>query len=211
MSPKSPLFKALPFARKVQDAVTSLIGDDVILHLDQIFLKPGLRGTGTNWHQDNAYFKIADPLQGTAVWIAVHDASIANGTMRLLPGQMHQQLEHTRDPESNHHIRCYPENELDSVAVELPAGSVAFFCYGTPHCTMGNNTTTDRAGCAFHFLTYEAARSAHSDTQGNFLPNRDYRPALTGPDATQGVAEYGVDMTGSWEREVQALTAASGA
>ena len=44
--------------------------DPVVLHLDQVFLKPGKQGMGTNWHQDNAYFQIEDPLQGTAMWTA---------------------------------------------------------------------------------------------------------------------------------------------
>ncbi len=197
MSPHSPLFRALPFSAKVQEAVTSLIGSDVILHLDQIFLKPGLRGSGTNWHQDNAYFKITDPLQGTAMWIAVHDATIANGTMRLLPGRMNETLEQSRDPESDHHIRCYPDDELSSVALELSAGSVAFFCYGVPHCTMANNTTSDRAGCAFHFLTYAAAASSPGADKFNDTDRTD-RPYLTGPRATHGQNEYGRDMRGSW-------------
>src|SRR5579883_469026 len=74
MSPHSRFFKVLPFHPKVGEAIRELIGDPVVLHLDQIFLKPGRHGTGTNWHQDNAYFKIEDPLKGTAMWIAVHDA-----------------------------------------------------------------------------------------------------------------------------------------
>jgi ectoine hydroxylase-related dioxygenase (phytanoyl-CoA dioxygenase family) len=208
MSPHSPLFKALPFSEKVQEAVTSLIGDDIILHLDQIFFKPGLRGTGTNWHQDNAYFQIADPMQGTAMWIAVHDATVANGTMRILPGMAHVRLEHSRDPESNHHIRCYPDNELDSIAFEMKAGSVGFFAYGIPHCTMANNTTKPRAGCAYHFLTYEAAASVPAERQKQFEVDRDARPYLTGPKATGGKAEYGVDMRGSWESAVADLLTA---
>ncbi|MEM1211174.1 MAG: phytanoyl-CoA dioxygenase family protein [Planctomycetota bacterium] len=202
MSPHSELFIALPFLDKVRLNVASLIGDDTILHLDQVFLKPGLRGTGTNWHQDNAYFQIDDPMQGTAMWIAVHDAHVANGTMRILPGMAHAKLEHSRDPDSDHHIRCYPDNELDSVAFDLPAGSVGFFAYGIPHCTMGNNTTKDRAGCAYHFLTYEASRTgARADEFGD---DRDNKPALTGPQATFGQAEYGRDMRGAWDTAVQA-------
>ena len=50
-------------------------GPALILRLDQVFLKPPRDGMGTNWHQDNAYFKISDPLKGTAMWIAVHDAT----------------------------------------------------------------------------------------------------------------------------------------
>lgn len=201
-STHSPLIKSLPFDPHVIETVTQLIGPDIILHLDQIFLKPGLRGSGTNWHQDNAYFKIKDPLQGTAMWIAVDDATIANGTMRLIPQSFNELLPHDRDPESNHHIRCYPD-EMKSVAVEVPAGSVAFFCYGTPHCTMGNNTLKDRAGLALHFLTYEAARTGAEHE--NFKVGREARPALTGPEASAGVNEYKQDMTGSFEKEVASL------
>jgi len=208
MAPQSDLFKALPFVSKVTDAVTRLIGDEVLLHLDQTFIKPGLRGTGTNWHQDNDYFQITDPMQGTAMWIAVDDANEANGTMRLLPNMFNQKLTHERDPESDHHMRCYPDNELDSIAVEVPAGGAAFFCYGTPHCTLANNTTQDRAGVAYHFLTDEAAHSV-PDAEDFLADNRDYRPYLTGPKATRGQKEYGKDMTGVFDQLVDEIAGAT--
>ncbi len=75
---KSDLIRALPFDDKVAVAVSQLIGTPFILHLDQMFLKPAGHGIGTDWHQDNAYFKIDDPLKGTAMWVAVHDATIEN-------------------------------------------------------------------------------------------------------------------------------------
>ena len=208
MSPHSPLIKALPFAPKVIEAVESLIGSPMMLHLDQTFVKPGLRGTGTNWHQDNAYFKIADPMQGTAMWIAVDDANVANGTMRLLPDMFSEPLPHERDPDSDHHIRCYPENELESIPVELEAGGVAFFCYGTPHCTMANNTTEDRAGIALHFLTLEAAAST-PDADKLTDEHREYRPVLTGQDATGGEKEYGQSQLGRWDELVEKLSSPS--
>ena len=49
-----------------------------------------------------------------------------------------------------------------------------------------------------------AARTIQGNNAWNFASDRDARPALTGPDASNGVSEYGVDMTGSWEREVAA-------
>jgi phytanoyl-CoA hydroxylase len=129
----STLIRALPFAPKVLEAVTHLIGDEVTLHLDQIFLKPGKTGMGTAWHQDNAYFKIPKPLRGTAMWIAIHDATVANGTMRVVPNAWNSALPHERDGNSDHHIRCFPD-EAKAETIELKAGSVLFFCYGTPHC-----------------------------------------------------------------------------
>ena len=85
LNDKSPLIRALPFEPRVVEAVGQLIGDPFLLHLDQMFLKPARHGMGTDWHQDNAYFKIGDPMMGTAMWVAVHDADRANGTLRVIP------------------------------------------------------------------------------------------------------------------------------
>ena len=200
----STLFRALPFDPKVIEAVEQLIGSPIILHLDQVFLKPPRLGMGTNWHQDNAYFKIRDPMKGTAMWISVHDATIANGTMHLIPDAFNERFEHARDPMSNHHIRCWPD-ESTAVPIELKAGGVAFFCYGTPHCTRANTSDQERAGVAYHFLHVDHAR----DKEDLIAEDRDYRPYLTGPNATGGEREYGVRVEGTWDQEVQQALAAA--
>src|SRR5438874_2111705 len=82
--------------------------------------------------------------------------------------------------DGDHHIRCYPPEE-QAVHLELPAGGVAFFCYGTPHATGPNTTDHERAGAAFHFLRADYAKD------DLIAPDRDYRPYLTGPLATGGV------------------------
>ena len=202
MSPHSTLFRALPFAPKVVEAVGQLIGDPVALHLDQVFLKPARHGVGTNWHQDNAYFEIADPLMGTALWTAVHDATIANGAIRVIPDAFNTKLEHTRDGDSNHHIRCYPD-EAQAVPVELPAGGVVFFAYGTPHATGSNDTARDRAGAAYHFLNTAVIPEGYFDTHNSDMSH----PILSGPNASDGTSEYGVRIRDTWEKEVAARTA----
>lgn len=196
----STLVRALPFVPRVVEAVSRLIGEPVILQLDQCFLKPARNGMGTSWHQDNAYFKIADPTRGTAMWVAIHDATIANGTMHIIPGLFNEKLEHSRDPNSDHHIRCYPD-ESKAVPCEIQAGGVIFFAYGTPHCTRGNSTDKDRAGLAYHFL-HEAFATPDMLKEG-----RDHNPYLNGPKASGGLKEYGVQVAGTWEQEVEAALA----
>lgn len=196
MSPVSPLFRTMPFDEKVVRAVRSLIGDPVVLHLDQVFLKPARHGVGTSWHQDNAYFRIDDPLLGTAMWIAVHDATLANGTLHLVPDCFAEPLEHARDAYSDHHIRCWPPEER-AVAVELPAGGAVFFAYGTPHCTKANETDRERAGVALHFLNGSAVGPGYFGADGPMK-----HPALSGPRADGGRGAYGADLRGVWEREV---------
>ena len=201
MAPHSTLFRAMPFADKAVEAIRELIGDPVLLHLDQVFLKPAKSGAGTNWHQDNAYFQIPDPLKGTAIWTAVHDATVANGTMQVIPRLFDIKLEHTRDGESNHHIRCFPD-ESQAVTVELPAGGVLFFCYGTPHATGANLTDKERAGVALHFLNADQSGVAH----GGFPVGK--RPIVTGDEAQGGAEAYGVGVAGTWNAEVARTLAA---
>jgi ectoine hydroxylase-related dioxygenase (phytanoyl-CoA dioxygenase family) len=191
--PHSPRFRALPFAEKVVQAISELVGNPVRLRLDQVFLKPARDGAGTSWHQDNAYFRVKDPMKGVAMWIAVHDASIANGTMHMIPGMQHELLEHSRDGGSDHHVRCYPD-ESKEVPCELEAGGVVFFAYGTPHCTKGNSTAKDRAGLAYHFNHSDFAPD-DADTQT--------MPHLTGELADGGRREYGEDQRGKWEQFVR--------
>ena len=79
----------------------------------------------------------------------------------------------------------------------MPAGGAAFFCYGTAHCTGDNSTDRERAGIAFHFLRTDFA------APGLVEPDREARPHLTGPEASGGLREYGVEAAGTWDLEVE--------
>jgi phytanoyl-CoA hydroxylase len=188
IAPKSELFRALGFAGKVVDAVRQLIGDPIVWQLDQIFLKPGHLGKGTAWHQDNAYFGIKDRRQGVGMWTAIHAATLANGTMHVIPRGDEELLAHERDGDSNHHIKCVVD-ESQAVPIELPAGGVLFFNYAVPHCTKGNTTDKERAGLALHFLREEAV-----------VKPENKLAVLTGPNSTNGVKEFGKDLRQEWER-----------
>lgn len=192
LSPKSEFFRALPFCSKVIAAVQQCLGDPIQQQLDQIFLKPAAHGAGTSWHQDNAYFGIADPIQGVGIWVAIHDATVANGTMHVIPGIYREKLQHTRDGGSDHHVRCYP-NEDKAVPVELRAGGALFFNYGVPHCTKGNSTDKPRAGLALHFVRADLSERPRQAPQA---------PILTGPNASDGTMAWGTRLTGTWEQQV---------
>jgi ectoine hydroxylase-related dioxygenase (phytanoyl-CoA dioxygenase family) len=197
LNDKSTLMRALPYQPKVVAAIRQLIGDPFIRQLDQIFLKPGRTGAGTDWHTDNAYFRISDPSKGTAMWIALHDATLANGTLHVIPRSYLESFAHERDLDSDHHIHMHAD-EARAVAIETPAGGAIFFNYGTAHATKANHTDHERAGLAFHFL------------RTDFIPDANrFKPVhVTGPEASGGLNEYGVQVAGSWEEEVRkALTA----
>lgn len=194
LNDKSTLMRALPYHPKVVSAIGQLIGDPVTRQLDQIFLKPGRTGAGTDWHVDNAYFKISDPTKGVAMWIALHDATLANGTLHVIPRSFLETYEHERDLSSDHHIHMEADEER-AVALEIPAGGAIFFNYGTAHATKANNTDHERAGLAFHFLNADFIADA----------DRWKHVHITGPDASGGVNEYGTEVAGTWDEEVKRL------
>jgi len=187
--------RALAYAAKVRSAITGLLGDTAIQHLDQIFLKPARHGAGTNWHTDNAYFASSVVEAGTGMWIALHDATRANGTMRILPGSHRQELAHRRDGGSDHHITCADAvDETKAHYVELPAGGVLFFNYGVAHATGANTTERERAGLALHFI-----QQAHLVGDHFFATSANAWQRRIGADSDGGKAVHGEDLRGVWE------------
>jgi len=194
LNSKSDLFKAFPWRPGTLQAVEQLLGAPFVRYLDQIFLKPAGHGAGTSWHQDNAYFKITDPVAGVGMWTALHDANLENGTMELIPGVHDSLIAHDRDPGSDHHIRCRVD-ESKAVPVIVAAGGVVFFNYGVPHCTRANRSARERAGLAFHFLRTDRVPEAGVGKSIH----------VTGDQATGGEREYGRRVADEWNAQVARL------
>jgi phytanoyl-CoA hydroxylase len=161
----STFFRMLAFHPRAAAAVESLIGSPIVLEEDQLFWKPPRCGVGTSWHTDNSYFRLDDPFGGTAMWTAIHDATLDNGTLRVVVDGFRDEWEHERDPGSDHHLRTAVADR-DVAAAELAAGGVAFFCYATPHATGDNCTDHPRAAVAFH---YTNAASRPIDARDPFV------------------------------------------
>ena len=185
LMPEHQAFDCLPFAPKVGNAISKLILEDINescnCYLSQTFWKPARHGLGTGWHQDNAYFKLSEGRKGTAMWTAVHDANIENGTLHVIPRMDSEVLPHVRDLSSDHHITCKDSvNEADAVSVEIPAGGVVFFNCNVPHSTRANTTNKPRAAVAYHFVSTNVAR----DRQFSLPEGAQYTtPIISGPES----------------------------
>ena len=202
--PNSRLIASLPWRPGMPETISTLLRGDSVQHLDQIFLKPAKHGAGTNWHTDNAYFQSADPRFGVGMWIAVHDANRANGTMRFIPRSHLQTWEHERDGDSNHHITC--KKHIDpskEVLVEVTAGGVAFFNYGVAHSTGPNTTARERAGLALHFML--GTNVSLKDSHFKDSPPETWR-WLSGARCNGGKTYHGEDLRGVWQAEVARLS-----
>lgn len=157
----------------IRGVVESLLGADPILFQEMALIKPPWIGREKPWHQDNAYFCVT-PLEAVlGVWIALDDATVANGCMHVLPG------EHRLGPRRHHHTfdcEIVPERRDPSraVPVEIPAGGAMFFAGMLPHQTPANQSPDRRRALQFHY------RSATS----RIISQEEYDKVYAEPDGT---------------------------
>jgi ectoine hydroxylase-related dioxygenase (phytanoyl-CoA dioxygenase family) len=120
--------------------VTDLVGADVRLYWDQLVYKKPHTAAEFPWHQDNGY-TFVEPQQYLTCWIALTDATIANGCPWIVPG-VHRQgtLAHRW---TDLGFQCL-ESPSAATALEVRAGSIAVFSSLTPHQTGPNNSDGTR-------------------------------------------------------------------
>jgi phytanoyl-CoA hydroxylase len=170
-------FGALARDPRILDVMAALIGPDIKLFRDALMMKPPRHGSAKPYHQDSAYWSI-DPPELVSVWMALDDATLENGCMRVLPGS------HIRGVMEHQHLADYQvdEAELDTsgeVAVPLKAGGCLFFHSLLLHATAPNHSPHPRRSM---IVSAMSARSRY--TGGGSKPSF---PLLRGREYTGAV------------------------
>jgi hypothetical protein len=141
------------------DAVESLIGPDIMVWSSGVFWKAPHSGAYVSWHQDSTNFELDDAEKVVRAWVALTPATLANGTMRFLPGRHHGgQIQH-HDLKAEGELLSRGEtidlaiDEAATVAVEIDAGEVSFHHLHTPHGSGPNASDMPRCN---HVITFVA-------------------------------------------------------
>ncbi|WP_435320386.1 phytanoyl-CoA dioxygenase family protein [Haloarchaeobius sp. TZWSO28] len=147
----------------IVSVVQQLQGPNLKLLRSAAMLKPPRVGSEKKFHQDAAYYPI-HPMDHVTVWVALDEATTANGCMQVVPGAHtdglieHEALEYDTDITLTG--RQYsPE---DTVALPMEPGDVLFQHCLLPHYTAPN--TTDDWRRAF-ILAYMRGRSRFTDEE----------------------------------------------
>lgn len=119
-----------------------------------LFVKgPGMPGQA--WHQDERFIPTRDrSLVG--VWIALDDATAANGCLEVIPGShragyIHPFRAHGRPDEFDPTDEAYGFDTSDTVMVEVSAGSVVFFNGYLLHRSQRNRSDGYRRALVNHY------------------------------------------------------------
>lgn len=160
----------------VLDMTESIIGPDLIMWSGSIFHKKPVRGFATPWHRDNGGNVPIKPLVCANVWIAVFDAMVENGCLRVIPKS------HLAEDMGRHHadlssdlainLTLSPDQFDESQAhdVELKAGQMVFFDFALIHGARPNHGKHPRAGFTIRYIP-ATSRFDH-DASGHWDANR---------------------------------------
>jgi ectoine hydroxylase-related dioxygenase (phytanoyl-CoA dioxygenase family) len=185
---RSDLLRDLSRHPRIVGICADLIGPDVNLYWDQAVYKKPEKPRRFPWHQDNGY-AFVEPQQYLTVWVALTDATRANGCPVVAP-RFHRlgTLAHTYiDPLGWECLRD-PEG---AVAAEVPAGGAVVFSSLTPHLTGPNTTGAVRKAYILQYAPLGAVvlrgdpRTGTAAREPCDAPDRQY-PVLAGGEPSSG-------------------------
>ena len=170
-------FARLAADSRVLDVMQDLVGPDIKLFRDALMMKPPRHGSAKPYHQDSAYWQI-DPPDLVSAWIALDDATLENGCMRVIPGS------HKAGVMEHQHLQDYQVDEakLDTsneVLVPLNAGGCLFFHSLLLHATAPNHSPHARRSM---IISAMSARSHYTGREPKphfpLLRGREYAGAV---------------------------------
>jgi Phytanoyl-CoA dioxygenase (PhyH) len=153
--------------RQILDAVSGVLGPDVLCRSSSLFLKEPHDGAFVAWHQDSTYWELEPPAVLTA-WFALTPSTADNGALQVLPGSH-------LPPLMDHHQPRRPGNLLTlgqeiagrvdeecAVTLELAPGQMSLHDARLAHASAPNDSESRRIGFA---IRYAATRVRNTGTR----------------------------------------------
>ncbi len=162
-----PVFRQIALENEALRTILRQIFEDTapVLYQSMALIKPPHVGVEKPWHQDNAYFSVADLDRVAGLWIALDEATPENGCMHILPGG------HRAGPLRHHHTtdcEILPDriDRTAAVPVPLKPGGFMIFHGNLPHQTPPNAGPNRRRALQFHYraATNELVDNPRYDT-----------------------------------------------
>ena len=146
------VFEAHARNPRILDCIEALLGPDIKLIQDQLFMKPPKVGSRQPYHQDQPCGFHIDPADMVTCWAALDDAAIDNGCLWMLPGT-HRFGVLDREKWAEYERRALDGNLSEERAIELKTGDCSFHHGHILHSSRPNLTGKRRWGYANHYVS----------------------------------------------------------
>src|SRR6266849_7488576 len=138
---------------RITDRIAALLGPDLKLYQDQLFMKPPRVGSRQKYHQDQPLgFHIDPPELMVTCWLALDDATLANGCLRVLPGT-HRNGVLPGEVIQEYERRAEEGGLPEEVPLVLKAGECSLHHGHLLHCSTPNLSGKRRRGYATHYVS----------------------------------------------------------
>jgi ectoine hydroxylase-related dioxygenase (phytanoyl-CoA dioxygenase family) len=152
-----PYFAQMALEPHLIELVKAIFNDEPISMGVELFGKPARVGSEVPYHQDNAYFNL-EPDQALTVWIALADATEANGCVRYIEGS-HKLGNLPHEPSgvkgNSQRLKELPQGAGPEVSGIVKRGGVLIHHCNNIHRSEPNRSDHDRPGL---LLVYKATR-----------------------------------------------------
>jgi hypothetical protein len=159
---------------RILDSVAQLLGEDLLLTNSVFRIKEPGSAIRYGWHQDSARI-LVDPAP-VIVYVAISDATIANGCLTVIPGSHDRvrpfDLVSNPGQAPRKVARVRDVDASSAVALELGAGEIALFSANLVHGS-GANRSAARRVAILHDYTATAARQSVGHGSGQLVRGRD--------------------------------------
>ena len=152
-----PSFAGLIRHPRLIEAVSQIIGPDLLVWSCGFFIKEPGSKSYVSWHQDLNYWGL-DGEQEVTAWLALTPSTLENGCMRFVPGSHEKKVVPHVDSFAQDNLLTRGQeiavevDEASAVDVVLRAGQVSFHHGHMFHSSGPNATDARRVGVAMRFV-----------------------------------------------------------
>jgi Phytanoyl-CoA dioxygenase (PhyH) len=161
-----PSLRKTTYVQRATRLAQELISPNAFLVGDFLLLKPAHVGTGTRWHQDEAYRDPNFVHNELSFWMPLQDTDADAGCMVFIPGSHNLGVLEHQSPNLDvrtHALECSGEfNAEDSIACPLSAGGCTIHNSRIIHRTTDNRSGTNRYA---YILVFAAPQTPAEDVQ----------------------------------------------
>lgn len=153
-----PSFDRLIRHPRLVDAVSQILGPDLMVWGSGLFIKEANTPSYVSWHQDLTYWGL-DDMQEVTAWVALSPASAASGCMRFVPGSHKERIVPHVDSFADDNLLSRGQelavevDESRAVDIVLAPGQASLHHGHLFHASGPNRTDDRRIGVAIRYIT----------------------------------------------------------
>ena len=145
LAARSPVFQAAVGDARILDILEGILAPNIEFLSDKFVFKSESTTFASPWHQDWHYWHGAHKL---SIWVALDDATVENGCLKLFPGSHTSAIVHDGDANDGHgfgnRLRPGAVDESLAVTAAVEAGGAVFFHDLTLHASHPNTSGEER-------------------------------------------------------------------